>query len=110
FTKVLNVSLTGQFNGADHDMKINMKERFRQFVYPETTLMCPPPDQVKTKGSPKGSTKRPSYSQEERSTMRSPSLFEHAEFPHPPPVATLKRAWSNLDQLPLFMHPFIEMS
>ncbi|MCI18410.1 hypothetical protein A2U01_0039564, partial [Trifolium medium] len=62
--------------------------------------MCPLPDQVKTKGAPKGwpkcSTKRPSYSQEKRSTKRSPSLFEHAESQH-------------LDTpLPLFMHQFTE--
>ncbi|MCI37610.1 hypothetical protein A2U01_0058834, partial [Trifolium medium] len=35
------------FNNADHDMKVNLKERFRQFVYRETTTMCPPPDKVK---------------------------------------------------------------
>ncbi|MCI32036.1 hypothetical protein A2U01_0053248, partial [Trifolium medium] len=84
------------------------------------------------KGWPKGSSKRPSYSQDERSTKHSPSLVEHAESqypdtpvsqlldarrkssqkcsqsPHPTPVATPKRTWPNMEQLPLFMHPFIE--
>jgi hypothetical protein len=50
---------------ACHDMKVHMKEWFRQFVYLETTSMCLPTDQVKTKGAPKyrpkGSTKRQSY-------------------------------------------------
>ncbi|MCI00732.1 hypothetical protein A2U01_0021754, partial [Trifolium medium] len=76
-----------RFNGVDHDIKLHMKERFRQFVYHDTTSMCQPPDQVKTKGAPKGwpkgLTKRPSYSQNERSTKHSPSLFEYAESRYP---------------------------
>jgi hypothetical protein len=84
FPKVLIVCpLQAKFNGTDHDMKVHIKECFKQFVYSDTTSMCPPPNQVKTKGVPKdwtkGSSKRPSYSHDERSTKRSPFLFEHAE-------------------------------
>ncbi|MCI16882.1 FAR1-related protein, partial [Trifolium medium] len=42
-------ALQEMFKSADHDMKVHLKERLRQFVYPETTMMCPPPSQVKTK-------------------------------------------------------------
>ncbi|KAK2389011.1 hypothetical protein QL285_062641 [Trifolium repens] len=111
-------------------MKVRMKEQYRQFVYPKT--MCPPPIQVKTKGALKGATKRPSYSQDEGSTNRSHSLFEHVDSQnpdtlvfrsscgrkksarkssqslHPTPVATPKCIWPNLTQLPPFMHPFFE--
>ncbi|GAU18973.1 hypothetical protein TSUD_178900 [Trifolium subterraneum] len=66
-------------NSADHDIKVHIKERFIQFVYPETTTMRPPPNRVKTKGVPKGWSNRPSYTQEERSTKHSPYGFEHAE-------------------------------
>ncbi|PNX84738.1 hypothetical protein L195_g040801, partial [Trifolium pratense] len=118
------------FKNADHDMKVHIKERFRQFVYPETTTMCPPPSQVKTKGASRGWANRPSCTPEERSTKRSPSLFEHAESrhdqsqlsegrqkssrkcsqssPNPARVPKTKPSWPNLGQLPLFMHPFIE--
>ncbi|MCI48360.1 hypothetical protein A2U01_0069603, partial [Trifolium medium] len=41
------------FNSDGYDMKVHLKEQFRQFVYPETMTMCPPPDKVKTKGAPK---------------------------------------------------------
>ncbi|MCI59012.1 otubain, partial [Trifolium medium] len=71
------------FNSADHDMKVHLKERFRQFVYPESTTMCPPPAKVNTKGAPKGWSKRPNSSQDERSTKHSPSLVEHAESQNP---------------------------
>jgi hypothetical protein len=30
-----------RFNAADYNMQVQMKEQFRQFVCPETTLMCP---------------------------------------------------------------------
>ncbi|MCI83864.1 otubain, partial [Trifolium medium] len=64
-------------------MKVHLKERFRQFVYLETTTMCPSPDKVKCKGAPKGWSKRPTCSQDKRSTKRSPSLVEHAESQNP---------------------------
>ncbi|KAK2436914.1 hypothetical protein QL285_021874 [Trifolium repens] len=71
--------LQAKFKSADHDMKVHMKEMFRQLVNIGTTSMCPPHNQVKWKGAPKGWSKRPRYSQEERSTKRSPSLVEHVE-------------------------------
>ncbi|MCI02850.1 hypothetical protein A2U01_0023884 [Trifolium medium] len=67
------------FDSVDHDMKVHMKEKFRQFVYSETTSMVPPPNKVACKGAPKGWSKQPSYSQEERSTKRQLSQSEHAE-------------------------------
>ncbi|MCH85802.1 protein FAR1-RELATED SEQUENCE 5 [Trifolium medium] len=123
------------FNSADHDMKVHMKEKFRQFVYPETTSMVPPPNKVACKGAPKGWSKRPSYSQEERSTKRQLSQSEHAEAdaewadrqlsqpsqprrkssrqssqssPHPTRAASPTHNWPMAKLLPIFMHPFIE--
>jgi hypothetical protein len=93
-----------------------MKEMFRQFVYPETTSMSPPPNQVKCKGAPKGLSKRPRCYQEERSTKRSPSLVEHVEFQSQCSEAGQQSGrktsqapnWPNMNHLPLFMHQYFE--
>jgi hypothetical protein len=71
--------------------------------------MCPPPNQVKCKGAPNDWSKRPRYSQEERSTKRSPSLVEHVESQCSyagqksgrKTSQTLKCSWPNLNHLPL---------
>jgi len=47
-----------------------MKEKFQQFVLPETTSMRPPPNKVTTKGAPRKDK------QSLRSTRRSPLLWE----------------------------------
>jgi hypothetical protein len=109
-----------------------MKERFREFAYPKTTSILPPPREVKTKGA----NKRTHLTQRERSTQREPSYFEHMERRHqsiagsssqksgrksnqspaprptPPPrpaAAPLARKWHpDVKQLPPFMPDYFE--
>lgn len=46
-------TMLAQFNVNDYNMKVHIKEQFRQFVIPETTSMCP-----LKKGQYKGRTKK----------------------------------------------------
>jgi hypothetical protein len=41
------------FKDFDYNMQVNIKEKFRQFVFPETTFMHPPPRKVNTKDAQK---------------------------------------------------------
>ncbi|KAK2382989.1 hypothetical protein QL285_070488 [Trifolium repens] len=66
------------FRDADYSMQLQMKERFWEFAYPETTSILPPPHEVKTKGA----NKRVRLSQRERYTHRDPSFFEHMDRRH----------------------------
>ncbi|MCI22878.1 otubain [Trifolium medium] len=45
--------IQARFNNADYSMQVELKEKFRQFAYPETTSMQSPPKKVSTKGAKK---------------------------------------------------------
>ncbi|KAK2375246.1 hypothetical protein QL285_076148 [Trifolium repens] len=74
----------------------------------------------RSQGALKGWSKRPKYSQEERSTKCSPSLVEHVESQcsqaeakcarkrSKSPNPASKPSWPNLNELPLFMHQYFE--
>nr|ABN05752.1 Ovarian tumour, otubain, related [Medicago truncatula] len=62
--------LQARFKDADYNMKLHLKEQFRQFVLLETTSMRPLPNKGTTKGAPKKDK------QSIRSTRRSPLLWE----------------------------------
>jgi hypothetical protein len=108
-------------------MQLQMKEIFREFAYPKTTSILPPPREVKTKGA----NKRTHLSQRERSTRHDPSFFEHMERrhqstprsssqksarksnqspaprltppPRPAPTPSARKWHPDVQQLPLFM-------
>ncbi|XP_058727480.1 uncharacterized protein LOC131598969 [Vicia villosa] len=113
-----------KFAKADDTMKMHIKEQLRKIAFPETTDLKPPSQPVKTKGAPKKSK----ITQEDTSTKRSPSYFEHvdASFPDsptpkskcsdykgariskPPRTPPIKKSpIVYIDEMPLFMHKYI---
>src|SRR4051812_2758165 len=62
-----------KFAKADYTTKIHIKEQLRKIAFPETTNLKPPSQPVKTKSAPKKSK----ITQDDTSTKRSPSYFEH---------------------------------
>src|SRR3954466_5480808 len=74
--------LMEKFSNADDTMKMHIKEQLRKIVFPETTDLKPTSQPVKMKGAPK----KPKNPQEDTSTKRSPSYFEHVDalFPDSP--------------------------
>src|SRR3954469_14034143 len=64
-----------KFAKADDTMKMHIKEQLRKIAFPETTDLKPPSQPVKTKGAPKKSK----ITQDDTSTKRSPSYFEHVD-------------------------------
>jgi len=64
-----------KFAKADDTTKMHIKEQLRKIAFPETTDLKPPSQPVKTKGAPKKSK----ITQDDTSTKRSPSYFEHVD-------------------------------
>ncbi|XP_058779128.1 uncharacterized protein LOC131653097 [Vicia villosa] len=104
---------------------MNIKEQLRKIAFPETTDLKPPSQPVKTKGAPK----RSKITQDDTSTKRSPSYFEHvdASFPDsptpkskcsgnkgariskPPRTPPIKKSpIVYIDEMSLFMHKYID--
>src|SRR3954468_10705608 len=109
-----------KFAKADDTTKMHIKEQLRKIAFPETTDLKPPSQPVKTKGAPKKSK----ITQDDTSTKRSPSYFEHVDAlfpdsptpkskcsgnkgariskpPHTPPIK--KSLVIYIDEMPLFM-------
>ena len=105
-----------RFDKVDLCGKVTIKAKLREIAYPEQTLMCPPPEKVKTKGGQKKSGKRA-----ERSTKRAPSFFEHVDASYsfhdssstqtsvqqPSEGKKIRTQVPMLDQFPLWMHQYI---
>ena len=66
-------AIRARFGQADLLTKKAMKEKMREFAWPDSTKMCPPPKKVVTKGRKKGKSEAKS------STKRIPSFFEHVD-------------------------------
>src|SRR4051812_30407344 len=114
-----------KFAKADDTTKMHIKEQLREIAFPETTDLKPPSQPVKTKGAPKKSKN----TQEDTSTKRSPSYFEHVDalFPNsptpkskgsgnkgahiskPPRTPPIKKSpVIYIDEMPRFMHKYID--
>ncbi|XP_058778673.1 protein FAR1-RELATED SEQUENCE 3-like [Vicia villosa] len=110
---------------ADDTMKLHIKEQFRKIAFPETTDLKPPYQPLKTKGAPK----TPKSSQDDTSTKRDPSYCEHvdalildsptpkskcsgnkrARISKPPRTPPIKKPLMiYIDEMPLFMHKYID--
>ncbi|KAJ1380945.1 OTU domain [Sesbania bispinosa] len=109
--------LKRRFDELNMDGKVAFKYKVREFAFPNTTSMCPPPENVRTKGSTKG------QSQTESSTKRDPLFFEYVDAMRSPhdsnstrPSSSILRTKTHkrkkvvpmLDQFPTVMHDYIE--
>src|SRR3954464_12611932 len=104
---------------------MHIKKQLRKIAFPETTDLKPPSQPVKTKGAPK----KFKITQDDTSTKRSSSYFEHvdASFPDsptpkskcsgnkgariskPPRTPPIKKSpIVYIDEMPLFMHKYID--
>src|SRR3954471_1428630 len=106
--------------------KMHIKEQLRKIAFPETTDLKPPSQLVKMKGAPKKSK----ITQDDTSIKRSPSYFEHvdasfskihetpkstcsgnkgARISKPPRTPPIKKSpIVYIDEMPLFMHKYID--
>lgn len=104
-------------------MKLGIKEQLRKIVYPETTDLKPPSQQVKTKGALEKIKPTPN----DNSTTRPHSYFEHVDKVYPksptsksqksvvkgvhiskPPLTLPPPKISFIDEMHVFMHKYIE--
>src|SRR4051812_1550452 len=115
-----------KFAKADDTTKLHIKEQLRKIAFPETTDLKPPSQPIKTKGAPKKSK----ITQDDNSTKRAPSYFEHvdsslpeiqetpkpkcsgnkgARISKPPRTPPIKKSpIVYIDEMPLFMHKYID--
>lgn len=69
--------LIAHFNTLNDTGKHFVKRKVREIFCPESSSLCPPTDQIKTKGRPKQS--KPSKAQSIGSLKRDPSFYEHVD-------------------------------
>ncbi|MCI17590.1 OTU-like cysteine protease, partial [Trifolium medium] len=72
------------FNNAEYSMQVQMKEKFRQFAYPEKTSMKPPP---------------------KKKSARKKNQFPKPS-PSPSPAPSIRKWPAEVGQLPPFMHQY----
>src|SRR3954464_5591362 len=105
---------------------MHIKKQLQKIAFPETIDLKPPSQPIKTKGAPKKSK----ITQDDTSTKRSPSYFEHvdasfseihetpkstcsgnkgARISKPPRTPPIKKSpIVYIDEMPLFMHKYID--
>ncbi|KAL5179957.1 hypothetical protein HKD37_01G001174 [Glycine soja] len=70
-------TISKRFQQLDVCGKIHLKSKLREIAYPDMNSMCPPPEKVKTKGTPK----RP-LAKQKKSTKHDPSYWEYVDALH----------------------------
>ncbi|XP_058749046.1 uncharacterized protein LOC131622012 [Vicia villosa] len=114
-----------KFSKADDTKKLHKKEQLQKIVFPETTDLKPPSQPDKTKGA----SRKSKSTQDNTSTKQNPSYSEHvdalisdsptpkskcsankgARISKPPRTPPIKKPpMIYIDEMPLFMHQYID--